>query len=329
MEGTANIVVYHNGEVVRNTYEGVSFACENMFLFVVQCIITFTKLQYRLYQSIEADIVKRVTNILYRSPVVVFGGLMQFEVMPIVDETSIQRMFRIHQQTQVQHPRIELYVEFEHIVADEVQHDPNVQDDRGEAYLGKNDDNDEEFEATYEAGDEDNDGDVGGEAMAEILVVLAAVSQPMGVPPIMRSLDLDAMHAPEFPEYTNIGVADPEDGEFRIGMEYGSRKSVIAVIRSYTIFRGVDYVVYESESQMFYAKCKNYGRGCDWLIRASLIQKKACWEIRRYNGRHTCSMGMISQDHSKLDSDTIVEAMKSLVESNPSTKRVVPSRQKM
>ncbi|XP_020972520.1 uncharacterized protein LOC110269180 [Arachis ipaensis] len=136
----------------------------------------------------------------------------------------------------------------------------------------------------------------------------------------MRSLALDAMHAPEFPEYANIGVADPEDGEFRIGMEYSSRKSVIATIRGYTISRGVDYVVYEFEPQTFYAKYKTYGGGCDWLIRASLIQKKACYEIRRYNGRHTCSIGTISQDHSKLDSDTNVEAMKPLVESNTSIK---------
>ncbi|XP_020973114.1 uncharacterized protein LOC107633951 [Arachis ipaensis] len=283
MEGTANIVIYHNSEVIRNTYEGVSFACENMFLFVVPCTITFVELQYRLCQSIEADIVKRVTNSLYKSPVVVFGGLIQFE------------------QTQVQHPRIELYVEFEHIIADEVQHDPNVQDDRVEAYLGMNDDNDKEFEATYEAGDEDEDDDGGGEVVAKTLVV-----------PSARINERQICFL--------IGVADPEDGEFRIGMEYGLRKSIIAAIRSYTISRGVDYVVYESESQMFYAKCKTYGRRCDWLIRASLIQKKACWEIQRYNGRHTCSMGTISQDHSKLDSDTIVEDMKPLVESDPSIK---------
>ncbi|RYR57440.1 hypothetical protein Ahy_A05g023172 [Arachis hypogaea] len=108
------------------------------------------------------------------------------------------------------------------------------------------------------------------------------------MPPFMREVDLDAMHAPEFPEYSNISaIANPEDGEFRIRMEYSSRKTVVAAIRSYTIARGVDY-------DTFYAKCKMYGRGCDWLIRASLIRKKGCWEIRRYNGRHTCSMGMIS-----------------------------------
>ncbi|RYR76461.1 hypothetical protein Ahy_A01g001057 [Arachis hypogaea] len=87
----------------------------------------------------------------------------------------------------------------------------------------------------------------------------------------MHKLDLNVMHVPEFSEYANIGVADLEDREFRIRMEYNSRKSVIAVIRSYTISRRVDYNMYESEPQTFCAKCKTYGRGCDWLIRASLI----------------------------------------------------------
>ncbi|XP_052107438.1 uncharacterized protein LOC127740494 [Arachis duranensis] len=111
-----------------------------------------------------------------------------------------------------------------------------------------------------------------------------------------------------------------EDGEFSVGMEFGSRESVISAIKSYTISRGVDYTVYESEPQTFYAKCKGYGAGCDWLIRASLIRKKACWEIRRYNGKHTCTMGTISQDHAKLDSDTIADAIRPLVEADHSIK---------
>ncbi|RYR02195.1 hypothetical protein Ahy_B06g081016 isoform A [Arachis hypogaea] len=76
------------------------------------------------------------------------------------------------------------------------------------------------------------------------------------------------------------GNAAAEDGEFSVGMEFRSRESVISAIKSYTISRGVDYTVYESEPQTFYAKCKEYGAGCDWLIRASLIRKKACYVIR-------------------------------------------------
>ncbi|XP_016186286.1 uncharacterized protein LOC107627995 [Arachis ipaensis] len=274
MEGTANLVVYRDGEIIRNTHEGVRFVCQNPFSFVVPCTMTFMELQNGLCQSMENGTLMRVSRILYRNSVVVFGGLIQFDTMPITDEVTMHNMFQIHQQTQMRQPQIELYVEFETIEAEGIQNDLEVEDDRATMYEGMNSDSKEDFEATYEAGDEDEDGDVGVETAADNVVVQPSISQPMNVPHFMRELDLDAMHAPEFPEYSNIGVADPEDGEFWIGMEYSSRKSVVAAIRSYTIARGVDYDVYESEPQTFYAKCKMYGRGCDWLIQAILIRKK-------------------------------------------------------
>nr|XP_025627927.1 uncharacterized protein LOC112721064 [Arachis hypogaea] len=288
MEGTANVIVYCNGEIIRNTHEGVRFLCQNSFLFVVPCTMSFMELQNGLCQSMENSILRRVSSILYRNSVIVFGGLIQFDIMPITDEESMQNMFQIHRQTQMRQPQIELYVEFEDVEADEIQNDLDIEDDRAAVYEGMNSNSEEDFEATYEAGDEDEDGDVGVEAEVENVVVHPAVSQPMNVPPFMRNLDLDAMNAPEFPEYANIGVADLEDGEFRIGMEYSSRKSVVTAIRSYTISRGVGYNVYESEPLTFYAKYKTYGRGCDWLIRAN--------------------------------SDTVVEAIMPLVESDPSIK---------
>ncbi|RYR70129.1 hypothetical protein Ahy_A03g016642 [Arachis hypogaea] len=290
MEGTANLVVYHNGEIIRNTHEGVRFVCQNPFSFVIPCTMTLIELHNGLCQSMENDMPMRVSRILYRKPVVIFGGLIQFATMPITDEASMQNMFQIHRQSQIRQPQIELYVEFEAVEAVGIQNDLDIKDDKAAVYEGMNSDSEEDFEATYEAGDEDEDNDVGVEAAADNVVVHPSSSQPMYVPPFMP-------------------VADYEDGEFRIGMEYNSRKSVVAAIRSYTISRGVDYDVYESEAQTFYAKCKMYGHGCDWLIRASLIQKKGCWEIRRYNGRHTCTMGTISQDHSKLDSDIVTEAI--------------------
>ncbi|XP_057746391.1 uncharacterized protein LOC130965645 [Arachis stenosperma] len=299
MEGTANLVVYRDGEIIRNTHEGVRFVCQNPFSFVVPCTMTFMELQNGLRQSMENGTLMRVSTILYRNPVVVFGGLIQFDIMPITNEVTMHNMFQIHRQTQIRQPQIELYVEFETVEAEGIQNDLEVEDDRAAVYERMNSNSKDDFEATYEAGDEDEDGDVGVETAVDNVMVHPSISQPMNVPPFMRELDLDAMHAPEFPEYSNIGVADPEDGEFRIGMEYSSRKSVVAAIRSYTIARGVDYDVYESESQTFYAKCKLYGRGCDRLIRASSIRKK---------------------DHSKLDSDTVVEAIRPLVETDPSIK---------
>ncbi|XP_057747661.1 uncharacterized protein LOC130966855 [Arachis stenosperma] len=92
------------------------------------------------------------------------------------------------------------------------------------------------------------------------------------------------------------------DGEFAVGMEFSSREVVIKAIKEYTIRRSVDYRVYESEPLTFYAKCTQYGSGCDWLIRDSMISQKYCL------------------DHSKLDSTTIAEAIKPLVEADPALK---------
>ncbi|RYR13238.1 hypothetical protein Ahy_B04g070342 isoform B [Arachis hypogaea] len=76
-----------------------------------------------------------------------------------------------------------------------------------------------------------------------------------------------------------------EDGEFRVGMEFSSREAVIKAVKE-----------------------------------VSLISRRYCWVIRRYNGSHTCTRATISQDHSKLDSITIAEAIKPLVEADPSLK---------
>ncbi|KAL4394238.1 hypothetical protein AHAS_Ahas02G0132000 [Arachis hypogaea] len=103
-------------------------------------------------------------------------------------------------------PRIELYVEFENVKVDRIQNDLDIEDDRATAYEGINSDSEEDFEATYEAGDKDEDGDVGVEAAVANVVVYPSGSQPMNISPFMRNLDLDAMHAPEFSEYANIGT---------------------------------------------------------------------------------------------------------------------------
>ncbi|RYQ88263.1 hypothetical protein Ahy_B09g095558 isoform B [Arachis hypogaea] len=146
----------------------------------------------------------------------------------------------------------------------------------------ENNDSEEEFEANYEVDDENDDGDLAGNPAVQNEADAIVSQHPFGVPSFMRTLDLEAMHAPEFPEYANTGEGNvaAENGEFSVGMEFG----------------------------------------CDCLIRASLIRKKACWEIRRYNGKHTCTMGTISQDHAKLDSDTIADAIRPLVEADPSIK---------
>ncbi|RYR50399.1 hypothetical protein Ahy_A07g037000 [Arachis hypogaea] len=316
-------LVYYNGEVIPNTHEGVTFVCECPLSFAILCTMSFVDLQNGLCNNINSHISKRVSNILYRNPVQVFGGLINFRMMPITDDASMQRMLCIYQQNRFHVLMIELYVEFEQqsglgAVSEEV----NVDELEDIDWKEDNNDSEEEFEANYEVDDKNDDGDLAGNPVVQNEADAIVSQYPFGVPLFMQTLDLEAIHAPKFPENANMGEgnAAAEDGEFRVKMEFGSRESVISTIKSYTIARGVDYTVYESELQTFYAKCKGYGAGCDWLIRASLIRKKACWEFRRYNGKHTYTMGTISQDHVKLDSHVIAETIRLLVEADPTIK---------
>ncbi|RYR51693.1 hypothetical protein Ahy_A06g026673 [Arachis hypogaea] len=157
---------------------------------------------------------------------------------------------------------IELYVEFEQqsgmgTVGDEV----NVDELEDIYWEEDNNDIEEEFEANYEVDDENDDGDLAGNPAGQNEANAIVSQHPFSVPSFMRTLDLEAMHALEFPEYVNMGEGNvaAEDGEFSVGMEFGSRDLVMSAIKSYTISRGVDYTVYESELQTFYAKCKGYG----------------------------------------------------------------------
>ena len=119
------------------------------------------------------------------------------------------------------------------------------------------------------------------------------------------------MHALEFPKYANMVSDYAADGELYVGMEFKDREAVIQEIKNYDISKSVNY---------FYCKCKHYGWRCNWLGKVSLKKKKDIWEIRKYNGLHTCTMMIIFQDHMKLDADMIAQLIKPMVQANTSIK---------
>nr|XP_025678038.1 uncharacterized protein LOC112777869 [Arachis hypogaea] len=107
----------------------------------------------------------------------------------------------------------------------------------------------------------------------------ASSSSTNQYPPYFSALDLDAM-------------APQEDPSVHVG--FGARDSQNA--------GGVsEFQVLESDNRKYYGKCKEFGSGCVWLIWVSLRQRKGIWEVKRYNGPHTCLATSISSDHGKLD----------------------------
>ncbi|RYQ97209.1 hypothetical protein Ahy_B08g093232 isoform A [Arachis hypogaea] len=100
-------------------------------------------------------------------------------------------------------------------------------------------------------------------------------------PPHFSSLDLDAMR--------QEGVPGQPAG-------FGTRDAEGSV--SLTEFQ---YKVVEFDYRRYVGKCSEFGNGCTWLVRLSLRQRKGIWEVKRYNGPHTCLATSISSDHRSLD----------------------------
>ncbi|XP_039133318.1 uncharacterized protein LOC120270392 [Dioscorea cayenensis subsp. rotundata] len=92
----------------------------------------------------------------------------------------------------------------------------------------------------------------------------------------------------------------------------------VTAIKHYCLLKSVEYKVIESDPTRYSGKCKSYGDGCNWRVHASYSKRRQLWEITKYTGPHTCSSAMISQDHSKLDSNMICHQIQALVQQQPS-----------
>ncbi|RYR57461.1 hypothetical protein Ahy_A05g023198 isoform E [Arachis hypogaea] len=102
-----------------------------------------------------------------------------------------------------------------------------------------------------------------------------------------------------------FGARDAEGSagmtEFQVGQQFQDKEDALLSVKIYSIRRGVQYKVVESDYRCYVGKCSEFGNGCTWLIRPSLRQRKGIWEVKRYNGPHTCLASSISSDHRSLD----------------------------
>ncbi|XP_015944398.1 uncharacterized protein LOC107469542 [Arachis duranensis] len=118
--------------------------------------------------------------------------------------------------------------------------------------------------------------------------------------------DLDAMRQEGVPgEPAGFGARDGEVSagltEFQVGQQFQDKDEVVLSVKTYSIRRGIQYKVVESDYRRYVGKCFEFGNGCTWLIRLSVRQHKGIWEVKRYNGPHTCLATSISSDHMSLD----------------------------
>ena len=134
------------------------------------------------------------------------------------------------------------------------------------------------------------------------------------------SLNLEAMCTRTFP---SLNIADggempalTGENELQVGQQFPDKEAVLFAIKNYSIRRSVEYKVLESDQIKYHGKCKYFGNGCNWSIRVTYRRRKGLWEIRKYNGPHTCVSASLSQDHPQLDTNVICATIFPMVQAD-------------
>ncbi|RYR21928.1 hypothetical protein Ahy_B03g067219 isoform G [Arachis hypogaea] len=121
---------------------------------------------------------------------------------------------------------------------------------------------------------------------------------------------------------TGFGARDTKGSsgmtEFQVGQQFQDKDEALLSVKTYSIRRGVQYKVVESDYRRYVGKCSEFGNGCTWLIRLSLRQRKGIWEVKRYNRPHTCLATSISSDHRSLDYHVIATFIMPMVRADAS-----------
>ncbi|XP_015954649.1 uncharacterized protein LOC107479010 [Arachis duranensis] len=169
--------------------------------------------------------------------------------------------------------------------------------------------------------DDDSADDIG--ATGPALEVGGSSSDTQQYPPHFSSLDLDAMrHEGVLGHAVGFGARDAEGTtgltEFQVGQQFQDKDEALLSVKTYSIRRGVQYKVVESDHRRYVGKCSEFGNGCTWLIRLSLRKRKCIWEVKRYNGPHTCLATSISSDHRSLDYHVILAFIMPMVRADAS-----------
>ncbi|XP_016199032.1 uncharacterized protein LOC107639997 [Arachis ipaensis] len=68
---------------------------------------------------------------------------------------------------------------------------------------------------------------------------------------------------------------------------------------------------------MYNAQHIQFGPGYNWSILISYRRKQEKWEVRRYNGSHSCMQTLMGQDHGRLDSKVIAQHIFTMVKADP------------
>ncbi|XP_016173253.1 uncharacterized protein LOC107615730 [Arachis ipaensis] len=178
--------------------------------------------------------------------------------------------------------------------------------------------------AMLEHDSDEEPADIGGDSDDDIPTNPATCQPPSSTgtneqPAHYSTLNLEAVgQDPEsVPTFGGQGLHEENFVvEFQVGQSFQSKEKVVLCVKKYNIRRGVEYRVMDSDHLKYHGRCKEFGKGCTWIIRINLRTRKGTWDVRWYNGPHTCLATLISSDHRQLDYHVICAKIFPLVRAN-------------
>ncbi|XP_015971265.1 uncharacterized protein LOC107494742 [Arachis duranensis] len=120
------------------------------------------------------------------------------------------------------------------------------------------------------------------------------------------SLNLGAMHSSNADDRPSSYALSGEM-ELEIRLKFLNRESAMLAVKNYNIRKSAEYKVVESDQRRYVCRCKQFGDQCRWMVRVAKTKSSRFWEIRKYDGPHSCLASSMSQDHAQLDSNVICQ----------------------
>ncbi|XP_057760868.1 uncharacterized protein LOC130981285 [Arachis stenosperma] len=327
------VLVHRRGSIKRKTRSGVKFTDKNPLCIIVRPTTSYDDLVSSVLLKLGLEGVKRVKKFFYRIPITMLQETVKYDCFTIGSDedfsggsnrntTTLATVASSSSRPAVASSSVPAYeppvqpvaspsfaVDLNGSVGDEVRTGeflptslqcaapPGVR----EGLLDDPDDDDVEPDMIAD----DSGDDIGASEPAG--AGGGSTSGTQQYPPHFFSLDLDAMGqegVPGQPAGFGARRAKGTAGltEFQVGQQFQDKDEALLSVKTYSIHRG----------------CSEFGNGCTWLIRLSFRQRKDIWEVKRYNGPHTCLATTISSDYRSLDYHVISAFIMSMVRADAS-----------
>ncbi|XP_016195339.1 uncharacterized protein LOC107636335 [Arachis ipaensis] len=293
------VLVHHSGKIKKSKRHGVKFTDRELLSVFVRSSNTLLDLKSSILQKLAAGGTKWVKKLFYKIPIAVVSTGVQYETFVLRTDEDMQVLFhcrrsfpevRIH----------ELFAKLEHgidssgasalnpqstmmgsastsmpVVAPEclLEYRPAgpvgaFTSTHPSPDVGREGEPDRVENAMLEDDSDEEPADIGGDSDDEISTNPATCQPPSSAgtheqPVHYSTLDLGAISQPteSTPTFGGQGLHEGNSvAEFQVGQSFHSKEEAVLTVNDYSIRRGVEYRVMESDHLKYHGDARSLGR---------------------------------------------------------------------